>query len=86
MPISHQKLIARLPMSEVNDHMMTERETEYQQAVASGLLQASDMIDKLKNSSQTIRLHAGELSANEMRAVKAVLNWVSWTIKEKAAK
>jgi len=36
--------------------------------------------DKLKPSSATIRLHAGEMTAQEMRAVRAVLAWLRRSI------
>ena len=41
-------------------------------AYARGLRDAAAMLDVDR---QTIRLHAGELSPQEMRAVQAVLGW-----------
>lgn len=38
----------------------------------------------LEMSDATIRLHCGEMSAQEMRSVKAVLKWKAWAMREAA--
>ena len=48
---------------------------------ADGLARAAQILDVDR---QTIRLHAGELSAQEMRAVLAVLGWLRGEIQAEA--
>ena len=50
-----------------------------QAAYARGLRDAAAMLDVDR---QTLRLHAGELSTQEMRAALAVLKWKRWEILE----
>lgn len=51
------------------------------EAYRDGLRHAADMLEM---SSQTIRLHAGEMTSQEMRTVKAVLAWRARVIRSKA--
>lgn len=53
----------------------------YNQGLIDGMGAASMMLDVLE---QDIRLAAGELTADEMRAVKAVLAWRKSVIRGKA--
>ena len=54
---------------------------EVSDAYARGLHDAAAMLDVDR---QTIRLHAGELSPQEMRAVLAVLSWKRREMLERA--
>ncbi len=53
------------------------------QGYAEGLARAAQMLEL---SPQTIRLHAGEMTAQEMRTVQAVLTWLRGKIQAEARK
>ncbi len=57
------------------------RTATYMRGLRNGMMKAAD---QLEMSPQTIRLHAGEMSVQEMRAVQAVLRWKSAEIKQMA--
>jgi hypothetical protein len=44
----------------------------FEDGIKVGLTKAAKLLDV---SADTIRLHAGEMSAQEMRSVRAVLQW-----------
>lgn len=44
----------------------------FEDGIKAGLAKAAKLLDI---SAATIRLHAGEMSAQEMRSVRAVLKW-----------
>lgn len=50
----------------------TETTGTFEDGVKAGLAKAAKL---LSISADTIRLHAGEMSAQEMRSVRAVLQW-----------
>lgn len=56
-------------------------------AASEGLVRSAALLEaaaSLEMSDQTIRLHAGELSAQEMRAVKAALRWKAGELRKMA--
>jgi hypothetical protein len=60
----------RAEPAEVDDDPF--RTATYMRGLRNGMTLAAD---QLHMSAQTIRLHAGEMSAQEMRTVQAVLRW-----------
>jgi len=77
MTVKHDPVPPTTPSKQVTTDILH----GFEAGRAAAFLEAADM---LKMSQATIRLHAGEMTAQEMRTVQAVLKWKAWEMREKA--